>query len=582
MATVATDGKGNYVTLDSSGQWVPAAAPAPKGQGELGYAPTTPPEQPKSTDIGDTFASNAGTDTPDWMSSRSPAISRVAQAAVEGYKANTPDVTPGLIMSPINYGLAQIPGVAGGLFRGGQQAVEEFTPSISLPSLPPGVSIPLGGGRSISGQLTPGSLGREIAAMPEAFPTGESGGTIGMARPEVLPPRPSPSIRLTVDDGPQLGAYGPPTAPPPTAPTPSPSAVTLNRLLQLIQADQDVAVNKPAFIPPTTSTSVTGEVTPIQQPRNPLMPPEPPQVQAPQPQPAAAPAPQPAPPPAAAAPPLPAPNPATSAGAKQIASAYYDIADQNGGTLTPQFTNKFIDSVGAAAPQTEAGAAVAGQSAVSSLVDRLQSRRDQPMTLQAAQEVDEGLGNLIDKEYNNGRLSKDGKNLADIQQTFRDQILNAGPDDITGGTVGFDALGPARQAWSQAMKLSDLERIQTRADYSDNPATAIKSQLRTMLSNPARMRGYSPDEVSALQDAANRGVLGSALHVFGGRLVPLIAGAAGMAHGGPLGAIVEAGAAHAITSGMRNWAAQLQAGRLGNAAATIGQGVPQNPLMPPP
>ena len=194
MATVATDGKGNYVTLDSSGQWVPAAAPAPKGQGELGYAPTTPPEQPKSTDIGDTFASNAGTDTPDWMSSRSPAISRVAQAAVEGYKANTPDVTPGLIMSPINYGLAQIPGVAGGLFRGGQQAVEEFTPSISLPSLPPGVSIPLGGGRSLSGQLTPGSLGREIAAMPEAFPTGESGGTIGTARPEVLPPRPSPSI----------------------------------------------------------------------------------------------------------------------------------------------------------------------------------------------------------------------------------------------------------------------------------------------------------------------------------------------------------------------------------------------------
>ena len=161
--------------------------------------------------------------------------------------------------------------------------------------------------------------------------------------------------------------------------------------------------------------------------------------------------------------------PRTSAEAKQIAGQYYTAADDVGGTLTPQFTNKFIDSVGSVAPQTEAGAAVTGTNAVTGLVDRLQSLRDKPMTLQAAQEVDEGLSNLIDKEYGVTGLSKDGKKLLDIQGTLRDQINNAGSGDTSGGTAGFDALNTARQAWSQAMKMGDLERIQERAATDGQP-----------------------------------------------------------------------------------------------------------------
>lgn len=271
--------------------------------------------------------------------------------------------------------------------------------------------------------------------------------------------------------------------------------------------------------------------------------------------------------------------PATAAEAKAIASAYYDQADAAGGVLSPEVTNKFLDNAAATTPQTAAGRAVAGQSTTAALVERLQSLRDQPLTLQAAQEIDSGLGALISKEYGPGGLSQDGKQLLDIQSDFRDQIKNAGPGDIQGGAVGFDAWNLGRQAWAQARKMDDLEQIMERASQTDNPATSIKSQVRTLI-NSKRSRGYDDEEMAALKDAANRGVIGGALHVFGSRLIPYVAGAVGSATG-PLHAIGAALGAHAATAGVRRAAEALQARRLTNVLGTVARGVPPSPLTPP-
>jgi len=281
-------------------------------------------------------------------------------------------------------------------------------------------------------------------------------------------------------------------------------------------------------------------------------------------------------------PPVAAPPVTTAAQAKQIASSYYKIADDAGGALAPPFVNKFIDGVEAVIPQTEAGKAVAGQSPASALVERLQTLREKPMTLQAAQEVDEALGALIDKEYGVKGLSKEGQKLVGIQRDFRDHIESAGPGDITGGTAGFDALGPARKAWSQAMKLDDLERIQQRASMTDNPATSIKTQIRTLLTNRTKSRGYDDAEIAALEAAAQRGALGSALHVFGSRLIPLGAGAAEVGTHGLTAGLITAAATHLGTAKLRDWGTALQQNRLNNAMGVLGQGVPRNPLLAPP
>lgn len=279
------------------------------------------------------------------------------------------------------------------------------------------------------------------------------------------------------------------------------------------------------------------------------------------------------------APAVAAPNPTfqipkTAAEAKTIAAHYYQKADDVGGQLTPEVTNKFLDKAQSIGPQTPEGQLIRGESPITQLTQRIEGMRDQPISLRAAQEIDEGLGDIVDKEYGLKGLSKDGRNVLDLQSAFRSMIQNAGPEDTVGGTEGFAALKDGRAAWSQAAKMGDLERIQTRAQLSDNPATAIKSGIRTLLSNPQRARGYTPEEVSALKSAANRGILGGTLHVFGYRMIPAVAGAAGFVGGGVPGAVATAMGAQVGSSLMRRAAAALQTNRLDNALGTLGARVP--------
>jgi len=280
--------------------------------------------------------------------------------------------------------------------------------------------------------------------------------------------------------------------------------------------------------------------------------------------------------------------PATSAAAKEIASGLYKTAEQNNAEITPAAANAFYDKIAGKQPQTEHGQATGGTDDATALIDRWQSLRDKPIPVKAAQEMDEQLGDLIDKHFDkiNG-LDKEGYKLQDIQQSLRDHIANLGPDDVTGGSAGFDALVQARKAYSQAMKMRDMERIQTRADMTDNPATSVKTQVRTLLTNPSKLRGYAPEEITALKDASQRGVIGGALHVFGGRLAPLFVGAAeGSTGAGLFPTIATTLGAHVITSKMRDAASYLQQRKLASVLETAGRGVPQPPaagnmLMPP-
>ena len=115
--------------------------------------------------------------------------------------------------------------------------------------------------------------------------------------------------------------------------------------------------------------------------------------------------------------------------------------------------------------------------------------------------------NLIDKEY--GVLPgfpRTARSSSTSRASLRDQINNAGVGDTTGGTTGFDALNTGRQAWSQAMKMGDLERIQERAALTDNPATSIKTQVRNLITNQSKITGLHAGRSgrTRLDAAANR------------------------------------------------------------------------------
>ena len=262
----------------------------------------------------------------------------------------------------------------------------------------------------------------------------------------------------------------------------------------------------------------------------------------------------------------------TAADVKALSSSFYADAAAKGGTLTPKFTNDFIEEAAKHAPQTEEGKIVLGENSVTQLVSRLQNLKDKPLSLDAAQEIDEGLGAMISKEYGLTGLSKEGHKISEMQSNFREQIENAGAEHTTGGTAGFDALKSARKAWAQAAKMRDIEQVITRSQHSEQPVTALRSGFRTILSNPKKLRGFSKEEIAALKEAAKTGVVTDIYRQLGSRLVPLAAEATGAAVGGLPGWAAGAAVGNVGASLARDAATARQMKKVNNLMGVLGRG----------
>lgn len=257
---------------------------------------------------------------------------------------------------------------------------------------------------------------------------------------------------------------------------------------------------------------------------------------------------------------------------RKMSSAMYDEAAQKGGVLTPKFADDFIYELQKMEPQTAQGKALAGaDSPVTKVIQRLSGTVDdngvvqggitgKPITLDAAQEMDEVLSDMIDGYVKDGKLSKEGMKMLDIQTKFRDMINKADETQILGGKEGFDALKQARKLWATSRQMSDIDRIVQRAELSEQPATAIKSGFRTMLSNPNRMRGYSPEVKKAIKDAATTGVVTDLIRAAGSRLIPIITASTG-------GGLGSTAASAAASMAAREAASRVQLSK----AAKIGQ-----------
>lgn len=252
----------------------------------------------------------------------------------------------------------------------------------------------------------------------------------------------------------------------------------------------------------------------------------------------------------------------TSDDIRSMANQAYAKADELGGVLKPSVTNKFLDDVDSLAPQTAEGRLLAGDSAFTKIVEVLKQLRDRPLTLKAAQEIDEILGDKVDDfvDRTTGALSKEGKKLLDVQTSFRKAMDEASPNDVAG--KGFEAWKSGKKLWSQAAKLRDVEKIINRAEMTDNPASAIKTGFRNLYTNKARMRGFSKDEATLIKRAAETGIISDTLRIFGSRLIPIGASVAGGGLGG-----TAAAAAGSMAS--RSAATKLQVNRAGKVADTI-------------
>jgi hypothetical protein len=230
----------------------------------------------------------------------------------------------------------------------------------------------------------------------------------------------------------------------------------------------------------------------------------------------------------------------TSDELKVLSSNKYKFADEVGGLLKPQVSNNILEKGNSLRDQTELGEGFNGKTGLTDALERLQVIKDKPISLQAAQEIDEGLGDTVEKLLENGKFTKDAKKVLELQGIFRDAIENASLNDVIGTKEGFDAFKEGRALWSASKRLEDIEDILYRAEFADNPSKAIKAGFKKLLTNQKNLRGYTPKEIKLMERAAKTGIVSDLLRVtLGSRLLPIIT----TASGGGLGASAASSAA---------------------------------------
>ena len=213
---------------------------------------------------------------------------------------------------------------------------------------------------------------------------------------------------------------------------------------------------------------------------------------------------------------------------KALASKKYKEAAEKGGIFKAQATNKFLNQIENIKPKSKGGQAIRGSEDKSSgILKRLKEEIEgRDIGFDELQDIDQELGRSISQEFGITGLTPEGKDILDIQSKLRDVVENSKSSDLIEGS-GFESLKEARSLWSRSAKLRDIEDIVNRAELMDQPATAIKSGFRVLLSNKKRLRGYSKIEREAIKEAAKTGIVGETLRTIGSRLTSIIASSTG-------------------------------------------------------
>lgn len=206
---------------------------------------------------------------------------------------------------------------------------------------------------------------------------------------------------------------------------------------------------------------------------------------------------------------------------KNLASSAYKTAEEKGGVLKGWFINDLAQKANELDKQTLIGKAVSGKTAINEVKETLAQFKNQKLNLQSLQELDEALSDKIDNFVQNGRITKEGLPLLKLQEHLRNSVENVNPNMVEGSREGFEALKQGRQLWAKSAKLRDVEKIITRAEMSDNPATAIKTGFRTLFNNPNKLKYFSKQEQNLIKKAAQSGFVEDTLRTLGSRLIPI-------------------------------------------------------------
>lgn len=237
---------------------------------------------------------------------------------------------------------------------------------------------------------------------------------------------------------------------------------------------------------------------------------------------------------------------AKSQSLKAIGSATYQEAKQAGAVLSKKATNNLIDGLeGALAKSGKTNASLHADTL--SVINDIRQAEGSKLSLEEADQFRQLLSDVVRK--NTDKIN--GTNVDGLKAMHLIDALDEGiaglrqKDMVSGDRKAVDMLMKAREQWSQWRQFDAISRIIQKAE-GDN--AALVRGFKSFADNSKNLRGFDPEVIAAIKQAAREGRVQKLLRVFGkfgidskNVIGPSVAGTLGYSAFGPGALALTAG-----------------------------------------
>lgn len=207
---------------------------------------------------------------------------------------------------------------------------------------------------------------------------------------------------------------------------------------------------------------------------------------------------------------------------RAAANKAYKAADDAGVIFTPQGMQRV--QTGIQEDLTKRAFLPANQPAVANVLHEIEKAAGNNNTLSGLDQ----LRQMASNAYEPGKKATN-KMLGDIIKRIDDVITTPGAGEVIAkdAKAGATAIKEARDLWSRQAKSEVLDQAIVKAERraastgsGGNTDNAIRQNVRAILDNPSKSRGWSPDELAAAE-AVVRGSPGQNMARLAGKLSPV-------------------------------------------------------------
>lgn len=202
-----------------------------------------------------------------------------------------------------------------------------------------------------------------------------------------------------------------------------------------------------------------------------------------------------------------------AANIRNQANGSYKALRDSGAILTPDATRRLVSTVQEDVEATGPLQKTLHAGYLGVMKDFQKAAKSGDMGLEEADQYRQLFRDVVDRNTDKGRLNGDAMKAQTAINAMDKVIPRLGSKDITNNDPSaVQALLDGRAAWAKASKFQQVTDIVRRSGGNINK---LKADMFKFASNKSNLRGMTPDEIAALQDAAKNSTGEAIAKMFG-------------------------------------------------------------------